>query len=50
MNEKTFNLDNNNKEKSKKEIIFKESPINRLPRPTVDISNLIRFFSIDEIF
>ena len=50
MNEKTFNLDNNNKEKSKKEIIFKESPINRLPKPTVDISNLIRFFNIDEIF
>ena len=52
MNVDIFNFDFNNKdkEKLKKEIIFKESTINKLPKPVVDISNLLYFFNIDEIY
>ena len=52
LNKESFHVDNNNKneEVDTKEIIFKETPINKLPKPNVDISNLINFFNIDEIF
>ena len=45
-----FDFNNKDKEKLKKEIIFKESTINKLPKPFVDISNLLYFFNIDEIY
>ena len=45
-----FDFNNKDKEKLKKEIIFKESTINKLPKPVVDISNLLYFFNIDEIY
>ena len=51
MNNDTFDFDNNNiKDKKKKEIIFRESPINKLPKPIFDYSDLLIFFNFEEIF
>ena len=56
-NKNTLNKKENNKEKINKEgqndseeIIFKVSPINKIPLPLIDFSQLMHFFQIDDIF
>ena len=43
MNKETFTNNNND------ELIFKETPINKLPKSRFDISNLLLFFTLEEI-
>ena len=51
MSNETFSFDNNDndKEKNRKEIIFKSLPVNKLPKSKIDISNLMNFFNLEEI-